>query len=205
MGSSMSMYSGVIVSTRASRRSYMTDIKSLCKVYWEAFEGGDESAFRMLYDLTYDELYRYAHRLTGQTITIRDVLQEMYVSMWSRRGKQPPVRDPWVFLLVALRNKVVDEARKQRKLRVVHPAEPSVEAAFVKAETMALRTVWLEDKLLQLPERQREAIHLRYRVELGYPEIAEVMGVGQQVAYNYVNRGVKQLRKVAADLPDWRK
>lgn len=189
----------------ASRRSCMTDIKSLCKRSWEAFEGGDESAFRSLYELTYDELYRYACRISGPTIPVRDVLQEMYVSMWSRRGRQPPVKDPWVFLLVTLRNKVVDEVRKKRQLRITPPAESSVETAYVEGEALALRTVWLETALAQLPERQREAIHLRYRVELEYPAIAEVMGVGQQVAYNYVNRGVKQLRKVAADLPDWKK
>jgi len=58
------------------------------------------------------------------------------------------------------------------------------------------------EQLALLPVRQREALHLRYKVELEYDEVAEVMGVSRQVAYNYVNRGVKGLRAALEALPE---
>lgn len=175
----------------------MSDVRQKAKQYWEAFVAGDADAFRALHDLTYDELFRYAHRLTGQTATIRDALQEMYIAIWKRKDKQPPVREPWVFLLTALRHKIIDEARKNRTIEVKTEPQPSPETEYLAEEADRIRAEWLSEKLNTLPERQREAIHLRYRVVLGYTEIAEVMGVGQQVAYNYVNRGIKTLRKLA--------
>ena len=74
---------------------------------------------------------------------------------------------------------------------------------MVKAEAEQQRRDWLQHGLGQLPERQREALHLRYHLELDYPDVAEILGVSQQVAYNYVNRGIKTLKKGAEDTPDW--
>jgi len=173
----------------------MADIRHEIKQHWNDLVAGDPAGFRALHDLTYDELFRYAHRLTRDRAGIRDALQEVYVAIWQRRDKEPPVREPWVFLLTALRNKLIDAARKKKDPAIAHAAVPSPEDDIIAAEAVAERTARLAARLAELPERQREALHLRYRVELEYDDIAKVMGVGRQVAYNYVNRGVKALRK----------
>jgi RNA polymerase sigma factor (sigma-70 family) len=180
----------------------MAEISSQTQTLWSNFVAGDPTAFRALYDLTYDELYRYGHRLAGsRPAVVRDALQEVYLAIWRRHDRPPPVRDPWLFLLVSLRNKLVDQARKQRAVPPEPEPEPSPEDNFMRAETDERRASWVVERISLLPERQREALHLRYRVELEYEEVAEVMGVGRQVAYNYVNRGIKTLRAELEALP----
>jgi len=178
------------------------DAKRQAKQYWDSFRAGNPAAFRELYELTYDDLFRYARRLSPDA-AVRDALQDVYLAIWQRRDHEPPVRDPWVFLLVSLRNKIIDQARKERKLAVTHPAEPSPEDELLSAEYDALRGEWLRGRLNELPERQREALHLRYHLDLGYPDVAKVLGVSQQVAYNYVNRGIKALKKQVENTPGW--
>lgn len=180
----------------------MADISSQTQTLWNDFVSGDPTAFRQLYDFTYDELYRYGHRLAGtRPVAVRDALQEVYLAIWQRRDRQPPIRNPWLFLLVSLRNKLVDQARGERTLRLTADTEPSPEDNFLKAETDELRSRWVAARITRLPDRQREALHLRYQMELEYDQLAEVMGVNRQVAYNYVNRGVKSLRAALEALP----
>ncbi|MBC6996147.1 sigma-70 family RNA polymerase sigma factor [Neolewinella lacunae] len=176
-------------------------MKDLCAQYWSAFLAGDEAAFRALYDLTYDELFHYAWRLGGDATVARDALQEIFVAIWQRKDRQPPVRDPWVFLLASLRNRLVDEARRTRVVPPPPTAEPSPEDQLLDAEYDRLRATWLAEQMDRLPAQQREALHLRYRVALDYPDLAEVLGVSQQAAYNYVNRGIRQLRKALESAP----
>lgn len=177
----------------------MQDLRSRATALWTSFRSGTDTAFRELYELTYEELYRYARRLGGQSDVLRDLIQDTYLAIWLRRDKLPPVRDPWVFLLVSVRNRIIDQSRRKRVDPVELPVVPSPEEELLAAEERQLRTEWLRQHLDRLPERQREALHLRYRLELDYGEIAELMGVGQQVVYNYVNRGVGNLRRVAAE------
>lgn len=182
----------------------MADISNQAKENWDAFEAGDDAAFRALYDLTYDELFRYGCRLMPRPGLVRDALQEMYLAMWQRRGKVPPLSNPWIFLLTTLRHKIIDESRREKDLRADPVPVPSAEEELLVKEVEMLRRRWLAGKLNELPERQREALHLRYRVELSYPEIAEVLGISLQAAYNYVNRAIKTLKQeLTAGLEDF--
>lgn len=169
-------------------------MKAKARQCWQELLAGDPAGFRALYDLTYDDLYRYGCRFTGESSNIRDALQEVFVAIWERRDREPPVDDPWVFLLVSLRNRLIDEGRKGKAPTVKYEPVASAEDEIVALETETAQKDWLQRKLDELPVRQREAIHLRYRLELDYEQVAMVLGVSQQVAYNYVNRGVKNLR-----------
>ena len=101
------------------------------------------------------------------------------------------------------RNRLIDLKRKdkRRDVPVIEPVE-SPESEWLAQENEEYRNQWLRQQLDELPERQREAIHLRYRVDLDYPEIAKRLGVSIQVVYNYVNRGIKTIRGRTNDLPD---
>ena len=180
----------------------MAEIKSQARHLWEDFEAGNAAAFRALHDLTYDELYHYGLRLLNRPAMVRDALQDTFVAVWQRKGQQPPVREPWLFLLTSLRHKLFDLIRKEKELKVDATHVPSPEDVMMAEEAVAERRKWLADRLGLLPDRQREALHLKYRVNLAYPEMAEVLGVSQQVAYNYVNRGIKALRKALGEVPE---
>jgi RNA polymerase sigma factor (sigma-70 family) len=53
----------------------------------------------------------------------------------------------------------------------------------------------LKTKLEQLPERQREVIHLRYFQNLKNEEIADIINVNYQSVSNLLHRAVKNLKK----------
>lgn len=173
----------------------MAALKEQSNLLWQSFVSGNESAFRSLYDLTYPSLFRYGFRLYADAEGVRDLMQEAYLALWRQRERGAEVRDVWVYLLVSFRNRLIDQ---QRKKKIPSPASaepmPSPEEEWIAQENENYRSQWLRQQLAELPERQREAIRLRYRVDMDYPEIATRLGVSIQVVYNYVNRGIKTLR-----------
>ena len=184
----------------------MVDLREQCSTLWAAFREGEEAAFRQLYDVTYPALFRYGRNFTGDGEQVRDAMQEAYVGLWNRRSHPEPVERPWVFLLVSLRNGLIDALRRDRPL----PPDPgppgqteSPEADLLDRERSAQRNAWVRAHLDRLPQRQREALHLRYLHELDYPDIARIMDVSRQVAYNYVNRGIGSLRQTLDKYPEW--
>lgn len=176
----------------------MVDIKNRCTELWLSFHQGDEKAFRSMYDLSYPHLFRYGFSLVGDEHQVRDALQEVFISLYTRSQQQRAIDRIWVYMFTSLRNRLLDYLRRTR-IPLPYPPEParsvpSTEEEVVEAETDQQRQQWLQQQIGSLPRRQSEAIQLRYYQELDYPDIAEIMGVTVQVAYNYVSRGIHSLR-----------
>lgn len=74
----------------------------------------------------------------------------------------------WVWRIVL--NVARDRLRGAKHARSPHLREPSLDAFETADES-------LRKRLLDLPERQRSAIFLRYYADLSYEEIAEALGV----------------------------
>ena len=65
----------------------------------------------------------------------------------------------------------------------------------IETETSLQRKNLLKEKLNQLPDRQREVIHLRYYHNLKNDEIAEVLEMNYQSVANLLGRAIKNLRR----------
>jgi RNA polymerase sigma factor (sigma-70 family) len=74
----------------------------------------------------------------------------------------------WVWRIVL--NVVRDQLRVERKARSPQPSERPFDSLETPDEN-------LRKRLLDLPERQRLAVFLRYYADLSYEEIAEALGV----------------------------
>jgi RNA polymerase sigma factor (sigma-70 family) len=121
-------------------------------------------------------LISYAKTITGDLESARDAAQETFLrlSRQDLRALEPRLA-PWLFFVC--RNCALDHIRKiarfsEDPVDEEHPAEsPSPAAEAVAAEEKA-RLRWLVD---QLPQRQRELLHLKFEAGLSYKQIAEAM------------------------------
>lgn len=75
----------------------------------------DRQALRELYDRTASRLLAVAYRVLGNQATAEDVLQEVYVTVWSRAASYPAVHThPMAWLTAMVRNRAIDLLRKSR-------------------------------------------------------------------------------------------
>ena len=175
--------------------------------HWaEAVRAGDRGAFAALYDATHDPLYRYTRTITRDDEAAADVLQDVFVKLWSVRHTLDPARSLRALLFGMVRNAALNRLRADRRrpfdpLGDDDPAAPAPDAADALAAgdlARALRA-WID----ALPPRRREAFTLSRFEGLTHEEIAAVMDLAPKTVNNHIVLALQTLRgRLAAYDPD---
>lgn len=158
---------------------------------WDA-----DRAVTAIYSEHYRSLVRLAAFLVRDTSTAEEVVQDSFVAM---HGAWRRLRDTDKALSY-LRQSVVNRSRSVLRHRMVvdkntpkpPPDMPSAEhGAIIQLERSAVVSA-----LRSLPDRQREALVLRYYGDLSEAQIASVMGISRGAVKSHTARAMAALRAV---------
>jgi RNA polymerase sigma-70 factor (sigma-E family) len=147
-----------------------------------------------LYSVHYPALVRLAAMLVRDTPTAEEVVQDAFIAMhdgWER------LRDTEK-ALAYMRQAVVNRSRSVLRHRMVveknqQKPPPDMPSAEHGAMTLLERSAVIA-ALRDLPERQREAIVLRYYADLSEAEIAAAMKISRGAVKSHTSRGMAALR-----------
>jgi RNA polymerase sigma-70 factor (ECF subfamily) len=159
---------------------------------------GDAAAARALTLRLTPRVYGHAVRLLGDRAEAEDVAQEALLRLWRiapdwRTGEAKVTT--WLYRVTA--NLCTDRLRRRRSTgleavaEIESGAEP-VEARMQREE----RAEALQRALMELPERQRQAVVLRHIEGLGNPEIARIMDIGPRAVESLTARGKRALEAI---------
>ncbi|MEU8251999.1 SigE family RNA polymerase sigma factor [Nonomuraea sp. NPDC048916] len=144
-------------------------------------------------------LVRLALVMVGDRATAEDVVQEAFARTHAGWGR---LRDPdraLAYVRSAVFNGCRSVMRRRAALfRRAVPYEPPVWSA----ESEVLLSEERREVLLalrELPRRQREALTLRYYLDLSDQEIAETMGISGSTARSTIARGLAALAKALGE------
>jgi RNA polymerase sigma-70 factor (sigma-E family) len=152
-----------------------------------------DEAVVQLYSLHYRSLVRLAMLLVRDTATAEEVVQDSFVAMHAGWRRLRDTDKALAYLRQSVVNRsrsvlrhqtVVDYARQQAPPETPGAAHPAHGLLDQPAAGAALRG---------LPERQREAIILRYYAGLPDSEIAAAMGISTGAAQSHATRGLSAL------------
>jgi len=157
-------------------------------------EWSAELAVIELYSVHYRSLVRLAAMLVRDTQTAEEVVQDAFVSMHDGWGRLKDTEKALAYMRQAVVNKSRSVLRHRivvdKNLQNAPPDMPSAEhGAFVLLERDAVVAA-----LRKLPERQREAIVLRYYAELSEAEIAASMKISRGAVKSHTARGMAALK-----------
>lgn len=160
--------------------------------HWDADE-----AVTQLFRAHYRTLVRLAALLCGDGSRAEELTQDAYVQLHARWRQ---LRDTDK-ALAYLRQSVVNRSRSSLRHRLVvsrylaaQPPPPQAPSAEHGALDLLAQSSML-DALRALPERQREALILRYYLDLSEAEIADSMGVSRGAVKSHTARGIAALRQ----------
>ncbi|MVO15685.1 RNA polymerase sigma factor [Rhodobacteraceae bacterium CY05] len=144
-----------------------------------------------------------AMRVLGNRAEAEDVTQEAMMRLW-RMGPnwQPGQAQLSTWLYRVTMNLCIDLKRRQKGGYVDLDAVPEPEdTARSAAEQIqdGTRHDALQAALMQLPERQRQAVVLRHIEELANPEIAGIMDISIEAVESLTARGKRALAAVLAN------
>jgi RNA polymerase sigma-70 factor (sigma-E family) len=154
--------------------------------------GGAEAGVGALYRAQAVGLIRLAYLMIGDRAAAEDVVQDAFCGLYRNWGR---LADP-SGALAYVRSSVLNGCRSVLRRRALglrvtmyQPPAGSAEAAVLGREERqeVLRAV------RRLPHRQREALVLRFYLDLPDPEIARVMGIRPGTVRSATHRALKAL------------
>ncbi len=163
------------------------------------FANGDADAASALAHRHTSRVLALAYRMLGDQAEAEDVAQEALMRLWKiasewRQGEAKV--STWLYRVAS--NLCTDRLRKHSGKRrpadidsVAEPADetPSVEKKMIGQD----RADALQSALQTLPERQRQAVSLRFLQELSNPEVAGVMDISVDAVESLLARGKRGL------------
>jgi RNA polymerase sigma factor (sigma-70 family) len=173
------------------------------KALWQSLKNDDRQALAIIYQYHVKELHRYGQRFSLDEALVSDCLHDVFVELWQKRAQLTAEIDNIRFYLIkSLRNRLLRLLDKHKRTVLTEDMAdytfdfaPASDVLLMDEEETQQRTNQLNQALNNLSMRQREALFLRFYQNLSYNEVAEIMNLEQQSAYNLIFRGVESLRK----------
>ena len=170
---------------------------------WAArLAAGDDHALAEVFDALAHTVFGSALRVVGDTSAAQDVVQDVFVELWTHPDRYDPAAGSLrTYLSVLARHRAVDLirselrrlARQERTYRLTpEPAPPGVGDHVLAAETAGL----VRAAVQLLPASQRQVVELVYFEGLTCREVACAVGIPEGTAKSRLRLALTRLETV---------
>jgi RNA polymerase sigma-70 factor (ECF subfamily) len=163
---------------------------------------GDDDALAEIFDSLAPAVYGAALGVVGEGAAAQDVVQEVFVELWSHPGRYDPAAGALrTYLIVLARHRAVDlvrsefrrAARQERHCRLTRGQRlPSPSDEALAAEAAGV----VRDAVRLLPHDQRRVVELAYFEGLSYREVALAAGIPEGTAKSRLRLALAKLGTV---------
>ncbi len=163
---------------------------------------GDRDAFYRLYQDTARSLYSYILSLTGNPQEAEDVMQETYLTLWTRAASYVPQGKPMAWLFTIAKNLCFMRFRERKNQADVGLEEwESREegACWEPLEQAAERRVLL-DALGRIGAKERQIVLLHAAAGMKHREVARTLKMPLSTELSKYNRSMKKLQGILAEM-----
>lgn len=149
-----------------------------------------------------DKIYRYALKIVSNPMDAEDVVQEVMIKLWQKKESIDQIENVEAWCMTVARNLSIDKIRRRKN------SSTEIESYHFISDTAATPDVVAEDKeslsyvmkiMGELPEHQREIVHLRDVEGYTYREIAEIAGLSEDQVKVNLFRARQKLKVMLKD------
>jgi RNA polymerase sigma factor (sigma-70 family) len=169
---------------------------------WALAACGNRDAYASLHQNLYPSLYHYLLKMVKDEELADDLLQDVFVKIWTKRVQIGNIKNVQAYFFTAARSAAINHFRREKRInekldRIPGPdMEFNREDVIIATENDTELKLAITDALNNLPARQREIIYLKFYEDMDYARIAEITGIRYQSVINHVFRAVQTLRSV---------
>jgi RNA polymerase sigma-70 factor (ECF subfamily) len=159
---------------------------------------GDELAFREIFDRYRKKVLFIARKLLGSEEETEDVLQEVFLKIWTNKEKLPEILQFNSYLNSILRNVVFNMLRK-RAYGAAFIEEMLTTSGNLDTTVMSQTEFYELQKRLsvavnQLPPQQKKVFQLGRIEGYKHEEIAEMLGISKGTVKKHMAEALRNLR-----------
>jgi RNA polymerase sigma-70 factor (ECF subfamily) len=145
-----------------------------------------------------NKLYRFAFRMLGNSEEAKDVVQEALIKVWNGRGQMDAIQNMEAWCMRVTKNLSLDRLRSLQRKQT-----DSLDGVDVKQDTLSPheRTEIEEhmqrinELMANLPDKQRQVMHLRDIEGHSYNEICEILEIDMSQVKVYLFRARNAVRE----------
>ena len=162
----------------------------------------DASVFKQRFVPCSRALYWTAFRLTGHAAEAEDLVQEVFLKLWTQRDRLPQMDSEEAYCVRMVRNVFLD---RRRSARLQLSGEPIADRSVVADDDVVahaeLCDLAAHAKALmeRLPEQQRTVMMLKDVEDRTYEEVAERTGLTQGNLRVVLSRARKTIRRLLGE------
>lgn len=169
-----------------------SDLLSLLK-------NGDSKSFELIYDRFADRLYHYIYNRVNNKDVSEEIVQEIFVSLWSKRETVQIMTSLDAYLFGAAKYRILTYIRSERVRNKYAASFASFSTASLdnsNEEMMDLKDLQysIDTSIAELPEKCRTAFRLSRMEHKPISQIAERMNISKRTVENYLSQALKHLR-----------
>ncbi len=164
---------------------------------------GDQAAFKTLYEVHVDHVFRLAYRFAGEEEFAKDIAQEVFVRVFQRL-EQFEGRSAFSTWIHTVTVSVALNALRKRKRRDSHefPVLETVSASVRPAGEQTESRERLRDAVESLPEGYRTVFLMHDLEGFNHREIAGMLGIAEGTSKARLSRARRKLRTLLWDFAE---
>ncbi len=175
------------------RRDLMTDLTLI-----QAIQTNDKKSFEILFHRYYNPLVAYITTFTKDIDLSEDIVQQTFISIWTKRNTLNIRTTPKSYLYTASYNMYIDHYRKTKNFDLFF--EEFQEQALRNAidedqELTEKKVIRLKQILETLPPKCKEILELNKINGLKYREIAELLDISQKTVETQIRIAFQKIRQ----------
>ena len=159
---------------------------------------GNRDAFAKIYQSYWMVMYMHALKMLKSEDDARDVVQEIFTSLWLKGQSMDPGINLAGYLFVSTKNKVLDLISHKR-VRLGYLESLS---SFAEAHSnQTLRTIEekemlqaLQHEIDRLPAKMRQIFEMRINEHLSYTEIADKLNISDKTVKKQISNAIGIIR-----------
>jgi RNA polymerase sigma-70 factor (ECF subfamily) len=163
---------------------------------------GDDHALAEIFDHLAPTVYGAALRLLGEGSAAQDVVQDVFVELWSHPDRyNPQAGTLGTYLILLARHRAVDLIRSElrrlaRQVRHYRLTPQGPGLSPMDAVTSADTASAVRAAVSLLPDGQRQVVELAYFQGLSYREVALATGIPEGTAKSRLRLALAKLESV---------
>jgi len=159
---------------------------------------GSDEAFRQLFEKYWEDLYRMAYRRLASPEDIKDILQDVFLSLWNNIDQVNVDESLGGYLYTSLRNRIFNFFEKrQNRLNCLmkQPFNPveSEEIIWNRFNTKEIQK-FIALQVAAMPPKMKQIYLLSKKESLTIFEIAELLNLSPQTVKNQLHRAFERIR-----------
>lgn len=158
----------------------------------------DKHAFKKIYDLSHQQIYRVLFSLIKNQHFTEELLQETFIRLWLNRKSLNETQSLYPYIYLIAKRLAIDHFRKVMtesdvKTYLVNHSDDRINNTEESVDFSEL-TNYIDGAIELLPKQQKMVFTLSFNEGLSYDEIAERMHISRNTVKNHLISARKTLK-----------